>query len=109
MENRIFPAMLANKCAMFNFQDCRFHVRKRKETSGRVVSVSCSGPDAVNKPGCVGAAARVQPLSHSPIPFEHLFALMSSSALWLQRQHSREGLPIYGPLVRCAGGVEAIH
>jgi hypothetical protein len=39
MENRIFPAMLANKCAMFNFQDCRFHVRRRKESSGRVVSL----------------------------------------------------------------------
>ena len=38
MENRIFPAMLSNKCGMFNFEDCRFHVRKRKETSGRVVA-----------------------------------------------------------------------
>ena len=37
LENRIFPAMLGNKCGMFNFNDCRFHVKRRKETSGRVV------------------------------------------------------------------------
>ena len=109
MENRIFPAMLANKCAMFNFQDCRFHVRKRKETSGRVVSVFCSCPVAVRKPwACVWASSHpLFPLFISSTSFR--FTLISSSALLSQRQHRREEMGFDGPLVRCSGGVEAVY
>jgi hypothetical protein len=26
-ESRLFPAMLGEHCGMFNFQECRFHVK----------------------------------------------------------------------------------
>mmetsp|Transcript_29004 Transcript_29004/g.93423 ORF Transcript_29004/g.93423 Transcript_29004/m.93423 type:complete len:424 (+) Transcript_29004:1258-2529(+) len=37
LEARLFPAVLEDVSPQFNFQDCRFHVKRRKETSGRVV------------------------------------------------------------------------
>ena len=37
-ESRMLPALLGNNCKSFSFQDCRFHVRRRKESSGRVVA-----------------------------------------------------------------------
>jgi len=37
-ESRLFPMQLENLCKQFCFTDCRFHVKKKKESSGRVVA-----------------------------------------------------------------------
>ena len=34
---RLFPAKLGAECGSFSYTDCRFHIRRRKESSSRVV------------------------------------------------------------------------
>eukprot|EP00802_Teleaulax_amphioxeia_P006230 Tamp_06234.p1 GENE.Tamp_06234~~Tamp_06234.p1 ORF type:complete len:549 (+),score=86.53 Tamp_06234:857-2503(+) len=61
-DSRMFPAQMEHVCNKFNFLDCRFHVKRKKESTGRVVAwrqfTNCSytlessfgGADAQHEP-----------------------------------------------------------